>query len=203
MVCGLSVSALPEILTLHILCPHFLVGRSDTCFAYFRGWLWKPWWSLYRAAEEWENSGYYSVFSKKSILGFFFFWLFRDTPVAYESSQVRGRIAATAANLHHSHSKARLEPRLWPTPQFMATLDGIPPSKDWSLVLVDTSQILDLLSHNGNSHFRLFKGFFIYLLWSHPFMSDGDSIWKHFSLSNMQQNTKLEFFSYSNFFFFL
>lgn len=37
---------------------------------------------------------------------------FLPVPVAYESSQVRGRIAATAANLHHSRSKARSEPRL-------------------------------------------------------------------------------------------
>ena len=41
---------------------------------------------------------------------FFFFALFRATPVAYGGSQARGRIPATAAGLHHS--KAGSEPRL-------------------------------------------------------------------------------------------
>ena len=38
--------------------------------------------------------------------------LFRAAPVAYGSSQVRGRIRATAAGLYHSHSNARSEPLL-------------------------------------------------------------------------------------------
>lgn len=38
---------------------------------------------------------------------FFFFLLFRATPVAYGSSQARGRIGAAAAGLCHSHSNAR------------------------------------------------------------------------------------------------
>ena len=33
--------------------------------------------------------------------------LFRDTPVAYGSSEARGRIGAAAAALCHSHSNAR------------------------------------------------------------------------------------------------
>ena len=33
----------------------------------------------------------------------FVFWLFRAVPTAYESSQARGRIRATAAGLRHSH----------------------------------------------------------------------------------------------------
>ena len=54
----------------------------------------------------------------------FFFLLFRTAPVvAYGSSQTRGPIGATAANLYHSHSNARSEPHLQPTPQLMATLD--------------------------------------------------------------------------------
>ena len=58
---------------------------------------------------------------------FFFFWLlFRAAPVAYESSQVRGRIWATAAGLHHSHSDTGYEPHLPPTPQLTATLDPQP-----------------------------------------------------------------------------
>ena len=51
-----------------------------------------------------------------------FFWG-GGTPMAYGSSQAWGRIRATAAGLHHSHSNARSEPHLWPTPHLMATLD--------------------------------------------------------------------------------
>ena len=40
---------------------------------------------------------------------------------AYGGSQARGLIGATAAGLHHSHTRS--EPHLRPTPQFMATLD--------------------------------------------------------------------------------
>ena len=47
---------------------------------------------------------------------FSFFWLFWAALVAYESSQARSQIGATAAGLHHSHSNARSEPCLRPTP---------------------------------------------------------------------------------------
>ena len=40
---------------------------------------------------------------------FFFFLLFRATPVAYGSSWARGQIGATAAGLHHSHSQRRIQ----------------------------------------------------------------------------------------------
>ena len=58
-----------------------------------------------------------------------FSFLFQATPVAYEGSQaygnfqVRGQIRAAAASLHHSHSKARSELCLRPTPQLTATPD--------------------------------------------------------------------------------
>ena len=39
---------------------------------------------------------------------------FRAAPAAYGSSQVRGRIRATALGLHHSHSNTRSEPHLGP-----------------------------------------------------------------------------------------
>ena len=42
-------------------------------------------------------------------LSFFFFGLFRAMPMAYGGSQARGRIRATAAGLHHSHSHTRSE----------------------------------------------------------------------------------------------
>ena len=56
----------------------------------------------------------------------FFFCLFAiswATPAAYGVSQARSLIGAAATGLHQSHSNARSEPRLQPTPQLMATLD--------------------------------------------------------------------------------
>ena len=44
--------------------------------------------------------------------------------MAYGGSQVRGRIGAVAASLCHSHSHARSEPCLRPTPQLMAMTDA-------------------------------------------------------------------------------
>ena len=47
---------------------------------------------------------------------------FMADPAAYGSSRARGRIGASAAGPHHSHSNARSELCLQPTPQLMATL---------------------------------------------------------------------------------
>ena len=49
--------------------------------------------------------------------------LFRATLATYGGSQARGRIGATAASLHHSHSNAGSKPHVQPTPQLMATPD--------------------------------------------------------------------------------
>ena len=49
--------------------------------------------------------------------------LFRPAPMAYGSSQAKGQTGATAAGLHHSHSKVGSEPGLQPTPQLTAMLD--------------------------------------------------------------------------------
>ena len=58
---------------------------------------------------------------------FFFFpfvcLLFRVVPEAYGGSQTRGQIRAVAAGLRHSHSNARSEPRVQPTPQLTAMPD--------------------------------------------------------------------------------
>jgi len=54
---------------------------------------------------------------------YLFILLFRATPVTHGSPQARGRIRATAADLHHSHSNTESEPCLRPTPQFKAALD--------------------------------------------------------------------------------
>ena len=57
------------------------------------------------------------------LLFFFLLLLFRATPVEYGGSKARGRIVAAAASLCHSHSNARYEPHLPPTPQLTATPD--------------------------------------------------------------------------------
>ena len=54
---------------------------------------------------------------------FLSFVFFRAALVAYGGSQARGLVGATASSLHQSHSNARSEPHLRPTPQFMAALD--------------------------------------------------------------------------------
>ena len=53
----------------------------------------------------------------------FCFLAFRVAPAAYGGSQVRGRIGAIAASLHHSHNNIRSKPPLGPTPQLMAMAD--------------------------------------------------------------------------------
>ena len=68
-------------------------------------------------------------------------------PSTYESSQARGRIGATAAGLHHSHSNRRLELHLQPTPQLMEMRDrwhwarpGIASASSWILVRLLTTE---------------------------------------------------------------
>jgi len=69
---------------------------------------------MWIAEEPWllETPGFY-----------FFFCLFWATPMTYGGSQARGGIGAVAADLHHSHSNAGFQLRLWPTPQLMAMLN--------------------------------------------------------------------------------
>ena len=65
----------------------------------------------------WRLVGSFSFF-------FFFFLVFsRATPAAYGGSQNRGQFGTVVASLHHSHSNARSELRLQPTPQLPAVLD--------------------------------------------------------------------------------
>ena len=55
----------------------------------------------------------------------FFFGLFRDAPMAHGSSQAMGQTGAVAAGLHHSHSNARSEPCLRPTPELTTGIPAI------------------------------------------------------------------------------
>ena len=54
---------------------------------------------------------------------FILIYVLRATPETYGSSQARRRIRAIAASLHNSHSNAKSELRLQPTPQLTATAD--------------------------------------------------------------------------------
>ena len=82
---------------------------------------------------------------------FFFFLLFNCAPTAYRSSQARGRIRATVASLHHSHSNMGSKPCQQPTPQLTATPDLGPTERDQGSNLHLHGYWLDSfpLSHNG------------------------------------------------------
>ena len=56
-------------------------------------------------------------------LCFFSVLFFRAAPAACRSFEARGRMGATAASVHHSHSNAGFQLFLQPIPQLMATLD--------------------------------------------------------------------------------
>ena len=75
---------------------------------------------------------HYYFFFLFIIIAVFLFYLFiyfclfafsRATTSAYGGSQARGLIGAVAAVLHHSHSNARSEPCLRPTPQLTVMPD--------------------------------------------------------------------------------
>ena len=70
-------------------------------------------------------------------------FLFRATPMAYESSQTRRRIGATAAGLLHSHSNMEFELRLWPThsSQQHWNLNTLIEVRDRTCVFMDSSQV--------------------------------------------------------------
>ena len=91
-----------------------------------------------------------------TILFFFFFvflCLFRAAPSAHGGSQARGLIGDVAISLLQSHSNARSEPHLWPTPTLMAMLDPQPIEGGQGSNPQPHSYQLDLflLGHNRNS----------------------------------------------------
>ena len=64
----------------------------------------------------------YSASSRRQLGEMFsIFFFFRAVPVAYGSSQARGRMRAVAVSPTHSHSDAGSELHMRCTPQFMAT----------------------------------------------------------------------------------
>ena len=73
-----------------------------------------------------------------TILYFLFvFCLFMAAPEAYGGSQGRGRIRATAAGLHHSHSNGNLHHSSWQC----WFLNPLSKARDQTHILMDTSQV--------------------------------------------------------------
>ena len=91
---------------------------------------------------------------------FLFLFFLAVSLTAYGSSQAKGWFGAAAAGLHHSHShrNTRSKPCLWTTPQLMAMpiLNPLNKARARAWVLMETSQVLNLLNHNRNSriHFK-------------------------------------------------
>ena len=75
---------------------------------------------------------------------FFFFSLFKAVPVAYGSSQARGRIGAAGASLCHSHSNTRseLHLRLHHSSWQPWILNPLSMARDETHILMDTSGLL-------------------------------------------------------------
>ena len=87
-----------------------------------------------------ENWYFFLLIPPFSFSFFFFFGLFRASSWAYRCSQAQ--IRASAASRHHSHSNMGSELRLRPIPQLMATsLNPLSEARDWSCILMDTSQV--------------------------------------------------------------
>ena len=67
-----------------------------------------------------SRSSIYDLCGPQSGIKFFYFWIFRDAPMACGSSQARGGIRATASDLCYSYSSLGSEPHLLPAPQLRA-----------------------------------------------------------------------------------
>ena len=78
----------------------------------------------------------------------FSFYLLGLAPSAYGISWARSQIRDAAASRHYSHGNAGSK-------QQRRILNPLSKAKDWTHILMDTSWVLNLLSHNGNSWFIL------------------------------------------------
>ena len=87
------------------------------------------------------------MFVLRFFVCFLFVFLFRATPVAYGPFHARGQIAA--ASLCHSHLRSMQS--LQPTPKLTTMLVV-------SCSLMDTSLVLNPMSHNTNSWQRVSMG---------------------------------------------
>ena len=123
---------------------------------------WVKWWTQGTPGCAWVwSEGMGSQDSLPPWISFFlFFCFFRVTLAAHGSSQARGPIGAAGASLHHSHPMPDVSCvcDLHHSSQQCWILNPLSEAKDWACILMDTSQILNTLSHNGNSIFGIFVG---------------------------------------------
>ena len=79
-------------------------------------------------------------YSRLLKIPFFFFCLFRTTPLAYGSSESRGQARAAAAGLCHSQSNEGSEPQPPPMLQLPAMPDPLTPreARDQTHILLDS-----------------------------------------------------------------
>ena len=95
------------------------------------------------------------------VCGFWvFFCLFafsRAASAAHGGSQARGLIGAVASGLHQSHSNAKSEPRLQPTPQLTATpiLNPLSEARDGTCIIMVPSRIHFRCTTTGTPKFCL------------------------------------------------
>ena len=128
--------------------------------------------------------------------GFFFFFslfflLFRTSPAAYSSSQARGWISAAAASLHHSHSNGWfvVHRDLHCNSGQHQIFNPLSKARDRTHSLMDTSQVLNPLSHRGTP---LLVWLSWVPFWEEPIFSSRrpilrevlDSVWSSSSKSN-------------------
>ena len=69
----------------------------------------------------------------------FLSFYFGAAPVAYGGFQARGRIGATAAHLHHSHTGC--ESHLHQSSWHGWILNPLSKARDWNCILMDTSRV--------------------------------------------------------------
>ena len=87
--------------------------------------------------------------------------LFMASPLVCGWFHAGGRIRAAAAGLHYRRSNEGYEPCLQPTAHSQCWIfNPLSEGSDWTLILMDTSQIRDPLSHNGNSWRLIFIFFY-------------------------------------------
>ena len=88
----------------------------------------------------------------------FHFFFLRTAPVACGISQARGHIRAAGTSLHHSHRNAGPSHicDLHHSLQQRQILNPLSKARNQTHILIDTSWILNLLSHTGNSQWKDF-----------------------------------------------
>jgi len=100
-------------------------------------------------AFRWRKEFYFILFL--FIYLFFVFFLFIAAPAAHGSSRARGWIRASAAS--HSHSQIRHPSQicdLYHSSLQCQILNPLSEARDRTRILMDTSHVLNLLSHNRN-----------------------------------------------------